>query len=319
MVRKRSRNSKKHYESDDNDTDSDYALDDSPAEPAPKKYSLRQRKRSLFLADYEYEDDEDIPAPKPESDDDFDVEREVLISEPPIKENNTIYFNEPESSIPDDELIDFEDIIRADIVVNKNRIDYDNIISKTEIKVQPVDNEPHQYQPVKGKRGRKPKIRPPTEVDSSILEPETDVQDECDDLNDRDYDPHDDLDIENAAASFAYPELQEENDKQGSTEILLLDGPEENNVNTLNSNLECQEDSTEKPVELNPLNDLEIIPIKPQESVIKYNENALQAIKDKYRLEQAEVHLEFKQEVTEEDDDVVFVDDKNSEVIILDD
>ena len=51
-------------------------------------------------------------------------------------------------------LIDFEDIIRADIVVNKNKIDYDNMIQKTEIKLT--------QQPKK--RGRKPKIRPDGDI-----------------------------------------------------------------------------------------------------------------------------------------------------------
>ncbi|RZC39537.1 hypothetical protein BDFB_013394 [Asbolus verrucosus] len=139
MVRKRSRK----YESDDNDSDSDldFTLDQGQA-PAPKKYSLRERKRApLFTTDFDYyglDDDEGEPKKHSSDDEDFEVEADV---------ETTRSYYEPESGPQNSEgLIDFEDIIRADIVVNKNKIDYDNLIQKSEIKLtQPK------------RRGRKPK------------------------------------------------------------------------------------------------------------------------------------------------------------------
>lgn len=422
MVRKRSRTSKKYYESDDNDTDSDFALDDSPAEPAPKKYSLRQRKRSLFLADYEYEDDEDIPPPKHESEDeDFEVEAqvEINVNETPHSNSDNTFIShiEPET-MPEDELIDFEDVIRADIVVNKNRIDYDNIITKTEIKLQPssittpvaappvkskrgrkpkarprkeyeydlighmyepeteVQEEDSDYeQPVRTRRERKPKVRPETEVDSSVLEPEMDLQEEYDDANDKDYDPNDDIEEENHLLTCVQANIQEikqsettdiqpnwtvekvqvpplktpdaiEQESVKSPEDVVvgildsgsIDRENSNNVEDSDSNNKtnsfvkspsvtpgsqlCDSSITQEPV-------LMLIPSEPSDnqkhphnSVIKFNEkqNKSAVNGSSYNLEQPEVQLELKEEINDDsDDDVVLIEEKNTEVIVLDD
>jgi hypothetical protein len=157
MVRKRTRK----YESDDNDSDSDLDLSlDCSSQPAAKKYSLRERKRApLFTTDFDYYslDDEDGEVRKQSSEDeDFEIEADV-------SSTRTYFEPETDSQHPGG-LIDFEDIIRADIVVNKHKIDYDNIIQKTEIKLtQPK------------KRGRKPKNQigiDKTENSSYICEPD---------------------------------------------------------------------------------------------------------------------------------------------------
>ncbi|KAG5895451.1 hypothetical protein JTB14_001328 [Gonioctena quinquepunctata] len=250
MVRKRARTSRKYYESDEPETDSDYG-EDPAQEPAPKKYSLRQRKRASFT-DFDYDDDGVQVPPKAATDDEeYEVDKEIGVEEAPSEEPSEEYVApstyensvEPEQSeLPadTDELVDFEDMIRADIVVNKNRIDYDNVIQKTEIKVQslegkdpvvPVsavqqpkpkakrgrkpkrrnsdmdeghflapllqeDENDEDYHPYKPKRERKQKKRAEGEIDSSFLEPETEVQeDEYEDKDDVDYNPDDDDDI----------------------------------------------------------------------------------------------------------------------------
>ncbi|XP_044269542.1 uncharacterized protein LOC123014468 [Tribolium madens] len=151
MVRKRSRKSES---SEDNDSDSDVEFNvEERSQPAPKKYSLRERKKAPSLtADFDYYGLDEEEAETRSSDEDFKMEPDgETASEPDVDPANS------------EGLIDFEDIIRADIVVNKNKIDYDNLIQKSEIRLtQPK------------RRGRKPKNSPEEKKepdDSLVCEP----------------------------------------------------------------------------------------------------------------------------------------------------
>lgn len=188
MVRKRGRNSRKYYDSEEDNDSSELEFDlDESSQSAPKQYSLRQRKRPLFT-DLDYDEDEDLPRKKNDSDDDFQVEDELPVNYAPATvytayntENN--YDKVPTAS---EELIDFEDIIRADIVVNKRKINDD--ISKTEVDViQPTGTSEHPV--VMPKRGR-PRKYPinSDDVALSYFEPQIGV-DVDEDKNDEDYDP----------------------------------------------------------------------------------------------------------------------------------
>lgn len=179
MVRKRNR---KKYESDDNEeTDSEAEIPNVGA-AAPKKYSLRQRKPTSFTEDYQYdfELDADIDKICSDKDEDFEFEpkTETRKREAPLEihiERNeaskyidNVYIKpiEPDfSNLDEGELIDFEDIIKADIVVNNNMIDYENLIEKIEIKIQPPSITEKVVSPKVGKkRGRKRKCKQPTET-----------------------------------------------------------------------------------------------------------------------------------------------------------
>ncbi|XP_030745065.1 uncharacterized protein LOC115874114 [Sitophilus oryzae] len=187
MVRKRTRtskprrNSRKAYESDENDSDIDLDLDSPPSSPAPKRYGLRQRKQPVLFEDFDYEDDDEVAVQKRTSDDDdYQVEVDLqegiatkhTVSRRPSREHNSLessscYKTESETDeiSLENGLIDFEDVIRADVVVNKQRVDYDNLINKTEIQV--VESLP--APPIKARRGRKPKPKPdPAEVKNEI-------------------------------------------------------------------------------------------------------------------------------------------------------
>ncbi|CAG9837689.1 unnamed protein product [Diabrotica balteata] len=200
MVRKRSKVAKRHYYSEEEpETESDFE-DDPAYEPAPKKYSLRQRKRQTFNADdWDYEEDVPVETPKVASDDEeFNVtNNNPKLDEAANSENVSDSTDKPtESAVEEtvgncDELVDFEDMIRADVVVNKNRIDYDNVIQKTEIKVQPLSEKEQvlkksKSQPSKPKlkRGRKPKRR------KSEEEPQYFAPQIQEDENDEDYHPY---------------------------------------------------------------------------------------------------------------------------------
>ncbi|XP_028132466.1 uncharacterized protein LOC114327941 [Diabrotica virgifera virgifera] len=210
MVRKRSKVAKRHYYSEEEpETESDFE-DDPEYEPAPKKYSLRQRKRQTFNADdWEYEEDVPVETPKVASDDEeFNVTNnnpksdEAANSEQVSDSTDKPTESPAEETVEKcDELVDFEDMIRADVVVNKNRIDYDNVIQKTEIKVQPLSEteqvikkskiQPPKSQPAKSqpakpgkKRGRKPKRR------KSEEEPQYFAPQIQEDENDADYHPY---------------------------------------------------------------------------------------------------------------------------------
>lgn len=331
MVRKRTRTSRKHYESDDNDSDSDFALEDARSQPAPKKYSLRQRKKALFIDDYDYEDDDEIlpipPTKAPSDDEDFEVERELAVETAAPNTDYTVkstYANHYEDPAEDPNgLIDFEDMIRADIVVNKNRIDYDNMIDKTEITIKPND-EPA---PARPKRGRKPKKRPENEIDSSFLEPETEVQEETEDKNDKDYNPQEELEIETA-------KVQNCIQKDPLTESVKLDcsqytdlpnskinEAEDAQVSQISTTEIQNDDSNNKNSDNGHSNS--------QESVIKFNENYLQqsvhlngsvlSAEASELSDSKEDPLVNSLENEDEDDDVVFVEDKRSEIIVLDD
>lgn len=340
MVRKRSRTARKYYD-DENDSDSDFELEDLPAEPAQKKYSLRQRKRRLFT-EFEFDDDgEEIePTRGPSDDDDFEVEKELDLNEAPGTEyiDKETYINhyEPENEdLPEDAngLIDFEDMIRADIVVNKNRIDYDNIIQKTEIKIQPITET---IQPViKSKRGRKPKARPEGEIDSGLLEPETDMKEaEFEDKDDKDYNPADDIDNDELidCAQLMHAELSESAHEIPSS----IPTNEINSEKTGDSIIQKQETMKTPDEVIKSDNILENINMS-QGVVIKINEenssNVNQDTVDingKVSLSLCSSDLVTPDEkllqvtksniVDNDDDDVVLVEDeKKYEVIVLDD
>lgn len=316
MVRKRSRTTRKHYDSDDNDSDSDFSVDEAQSEPAPKKYSLRQRKKALFINDYDYEDDDEIlpiPPMKATSDDeDYEIEQGE-VGEPP----NSTYSDEYQEAVEDPNgLIDFEDMIRADIVMNRNRIDYDNVIDKNEITVQ-INKEAANSTPVRAKRGRKPKKRPENEVDSSILEPETDVQEEFEDKNDVDYTPeekqHDPKELLKHLKCVGNLQ-QSKTDQQPINKEIIPDNVDKIEVGDEN---EHSNDNTDT-------NDT----LLNQESVIKFNESYLYKHLISNGTELPASHQENSNNVSEislkdedgdDDDDVVFIEDNRAEIIILDD
>ncbi|KAH1004230.1 hypothetical protein HUJ04_004014 [Dendroctonus ponderosae] len=165
MVRKRSRTtsarrkSRKLYDSDEIESESDLDLDSAPSSPAPKRYTLRQRKRPVFCEDFDYEDEEELNVNRHHSDDEeYDVEEDLTdVKETQVMRNNkghprrnstrssqvSVSRIEPDTTeaeeIPmQNGLIDFEDVIRADVVVNKQVLDYDNIINRSEIEVDPL-------------------------------------------------------------------------------------------------------------------------------------------------------------------------------------
>ncbi|CAH0545752.1 unnamed protein product [Brassicogethes aeneus] len=176
MVRKRNKRKSrgKIYQSDESD---DEVKSDSPVpeEPVQKTYSLRKRSRPNFSEGFEYDLDDDGCIEKLESEDEEFVleggndegvlpqlELEPSEGDEFVNESTYVKKIEPEKTteVKPDELIDFEDMIRADIVVNSNIIDYDNLIEKSEIKVlqfnKPIEEKPASKLPGK-KRGRKPK------------------------------------------------------------------------------------------------------------------------------------------------------------------
>lgn len=341
MVRKRSRTARKYYE-DENDSDSDFALEDLPSEPAQKKYSLRQRKRRLFT-EFEFDDDGDEiePTRVPSDDDDFEVEKELELDEAPDTEyiDKETYINhyEPENEdLPKDAdgLIDFEDMIRADIVVNKNRIDYDNIIQKTEIKVQPIIET---VQPViKSKRGRKPKARPEGEIDSSLLEPETEMKEvEFDDKNDKDYNPADDADNEEPidCAQLMHAELSESTHEIPSSiptnEINIEPSPEDSIIQKCET-IKTPNEVVKSDNALDNANTAQGLVVKANEDNSSNINQDTVDINGKVSLSECSNDLVAADEnllqvtksevVDNDDDDVVLVEDeKKCEVIVLDD
>ncbi|KAL3284766.1 hypothetical protein HHI36_018910 [Cryptolaemus montrouzieri] len=181
MVRKRSY---KKYIQEESDSD-DFYEEEVPESAQPKKYSLRQRRGTNFAEDFDYDLVEEADgnlaasASKLRSDDEefetADTDHETSDCEPrtsrpsskstPKKKQDTASTTnctittykdrELEPEIPKDkqsseDMIDFEDVIRADILVNKSRIDYDTIIEKTEIKIQKTE-------PGKAEKEQKPK------------------------------------------------------------------------------------------------------------------------------------------------------------------
>lgn len=160
MVRKRPRTtaarrkSRKVYDSDEIESESDVDLDSSPpSSPAPKRYTLRQRKRPVFCQDFDYEDEAELNANWQNShsdDEEYDVEEDLT----EVRETKSNRSHSRGSQVsgsrmqpPDGEvedipmqngLIDFEDVIRADVVVNKQVVDYDNIINRSEIELDPL-------------------------------------------------------------------------------------------------------------------------------------------------------------------------------------
>lgn len=126
MVRKRSRkrsSRRKYYDSDENDSDSDIDLSSPPASPARKRYGLRQRKQPIFFHDFDNDDDEDLGSSRKRSDDDeFGVPCSARLST-----------EAPSAACMDDgALIDFEDVIRADVVLNKQKAECNSgVVNRT--------------------------------------------------------------------------------------------------------------------------------------------------------------------------------------------
>ncbi|XP_023028793.2 LOW QUALITY PROTEIN: uncharacterized protein [Leptinotarsa decemlineata] len=437
MVRKRSRTSRKHYESDEPETDSDYT-DDPAYEPAPKKYSLRQRKRTIFTEDFDYDDDGvEIPPKAPSDDEEYHAVNELTVDEAPSSEYvapstyiNSFEPDQGETPAGTDELVDFEDMIRADIVVNKNRIDYDNVIQKTEIKVQPFDgkqtippstvahhskpkskrgrkpkrrnsdmdeghflapliqedeNDEH-YHPYKPKRERKQKKRADGEIDSSLLEPETEVQeDEYEDKDDADYNPDDDLEYVDIANCMQTEFSEYPADNSASTK---KDQPMDKNIDNngisdcvnkvvaevIPKVTECTKNATEEVMEDTkdveqlkdnqdkviqnvenissesikhaiavtesiPSIDNTVVDIQSEDdgntittnfrsptsqdyNISRTSENVHKSpiqVNGTIIVEDQEIQLVHKQEIEEIDDDVLVIEDKKCDVIILDD
>lgn len=321
MVRKRSRTSRKHYDSDDNDSDSDFSLEETRSQPAPKKYSLRQRKKALFIDDYDYEDDDEIlpipPTTAHSDDEDFDLENELVVNAANSEyEGNSTYSNHYTDPTEDPNgLIDFEDMIRADIVVNKNRIDYDNMIDKTEITIKPY--EPAATPPVKSKRGRKPKKKPEIEIETNLLEPETEVQE---DKTDKQYNSNEEHEKEEVQNFIEKRESQEDSpivteDKQ----LLIKDENELDNEGDQDSENTVQNDESDK-------TNTDMLQVDSQDSVIKFNEKCIEksihvngTVMSTETSSLSEPTDAAGPNYIESDDDVVFVEDKRSEIIVLDD
>ncbi|XP_045463195.1 uncharacterized protein LOC123672905 [Harmonia axyridis] len=201
MVKRRFHKKNSQTSSDESDSD-DFYEEESMSEAQPKKYSLRQRKEANFAKDFDYDIVEDYDTNVVSGsevlrsdDDDFGLnngtkkksalDNKSKTSSKSLKAvdnggiSNCIITKckdrELEPEIPKDkqssaDMIDFEDVIRADVLVNKSRIDYDTIIEKTEIKIEKKESEEVSNiskkektfklkangEPAK-KRGRKPK------------------------------------------------------------------------------------------------------------------------------------------------------------------
>lgn len=174
MVRKRTRTKstrrgyRKLYDSDENESsESDLDLDSPSSSPAPKRYGLRQRKQQIFCEDFDYDEEDELNAGNRNSDDEeYNIEVDLIEA----KENHVAHISkhlprrssdptvsvstiEPEAEevSMEDGLIDFEDVIRADVVVNKQRVDYESVINKTEIQLESEDECPVYVKPVKEK------------------------------------------------------------------------------------------------------------------------------------------------------------------------
>lgn len=130
MVKKRSRkrsSRRKYYESDENDSDSDIDLSSPPASPVRKRYGLRQRKQPVFFHDFDNDDDEDLGSSRKRSDDDeFDVQARLSTEAPSAACRD--------SELDEGALIDFEDVIRADVVLNKQKAECNSgVVNRTVI------------------------------------------------------------------------------------------------------------------------------------------------------------------------------------------
>ncbi|XP_066148408.1 uncharacterized protein [Euwallacea fornicatus] len=194
MVRKRTRkgsnrrNSRKYYDSDENDSDSDLDLSSPPSSPAPKRYGLRQRKQRTFFEGLDFDEEDDLNTSRARSEDDeYDVQGDLTntkqnhitritqdLSEhsphEPAQVTNNLKVEEDNTSQDISEnvgLIDFEDVIRADVVVNNQKVESgSSSVSRTGARIRPVvrhcaNSVENSLLPFreKGRRGRKPKAR----------------------------------------------------------------------------------------------------------------------------------------------------------------
>ncbi|KAL1516950.1 hypothetical protein ABEB36_000777 [Hypothenemus hampei] len=192
MVKKRSRtnssrrNSKKFYESDENESETDFETETSPVStPPPKRYGLRQRKQPIFCGEFDYEEEDELKVGRDRSDDEeYDIRVDIRSNKKnDVSKNKKTRKSKPRTSevlisnveplpqpemddIPlDSGLIDFEDVIRADVVMNKQKAEYDN--GQSDIEPEPlVTKSVKSVKPIKekGRRGRKPKAK----IDSTI-------------------------------------------------------------------------------------------------------------------------------------------------------
>ncbi|CAG9763932.1 unnamed protein product [Ceutorhynchus assimilis] len=189
MVRKRSRTAstrRKTYDSDDEDLESDSEINSSPeASPQPKRYGLRQRtKKTIFFEDYEdFEEPQKSKADSSE-DDEYQIEEDLksfktvnhktrrsrLKITPRRKSLQlSVLENDPSEDLTvsvgailpldleqdqdlNDGLIDYEDMIRADVVVNK-KLDEEGASKADAQEIRKGGDNSMD----KGRRGRKPK------------------------------------------------------------------------------------------------------------------------------------------------------------------
>lgn len=205
---------KKYISESTDESDSDDFYEEDPnSEAQPKKYSLRQRKTTNFDEDFEYDGIEEndsnvITATEGlrSDDEDFDLKSQKITSNSDSKKSSKLsnkyeqkactakctitkcQDRELSPKLPlnkqsSEDMIDFEDVIRADILVVNSKIDYDSVIAKSEIKIEAkceskndgieLNDEKKDKlpkfkkngQPAK-KRGRKPKNMLLTEEDS---------------------------------------------------------------------------------------------------------------------------------------------------------
>ncbi|XP_044767126.1 uncharacterized protein LOC123323014 [Coccinella septempunctata] len=192
MVKRRYQ--KKHITTSSDESDTDEFYEEEPDEVSkPKKYSLRQRKEANFAEDFDYDaleendtnvltgtevlrsDDEDFELGKAQKQESSDIvtknssKPKITAKVNQVSATNCIITKckdrELEPDIPKNKqscenMIDFEDIIRADVLVNKSKIDYDSIIEKTEIKIEKkpevIENEKNNEKSIKLRKNGEP-------------------------------------------------------------------------------------------------------------------------------------------------------------------
>lgn len=356
MVRKRTRPAKtrrysrKDYESDENESDDSLDLDSPPSSPAPKRYGLRQRKQPIFCEDFDYDDEDELNVNKHRSDDEeYDVEVDLN----DVKETQFVRTNrtfprrestranvsvstiepEVEEVSMDNGLIDFEDVIRADVVVNKQRVDYDNIINKTEIQIETIGGNNVPVKPVreKGKRGRKPKPKPQI-IEEIQMQPLA-VLDDNSSCAETPAEDDSKLEVQLDPANFVQTDSDDSNPPAKSNGVL----------SEVKSSTGDQDKPSEKPVEngvslgSSRIDDIEkFVPPELDEKekeVVLSNEyllaNSFDYSADEFLQKQAEIEKDFQEEEdnfpvfnfdddSNSDDDVVII-EKKPEIIVLDD
>lgn len=306
MVRKRSRK----YDSDNSDSDVDWDPAVATRGPAAKKYSLRERKGGAqSFCEFDYlglDEEEEAPkSPKLTSEDeDFEVEADI---EPMRQFYEPSEPEEAEEAQCSEGLIDFEDIIRADIVVNKNKIDYDNIIQKTEIKLTQAP--PAESQPPK-RRGRKPKNWAlKSEIKDEIKSEVKEEGDEQDPENDQ-LEPKTEVG-ESEVKKEPLEEGENMSSDVNSSDVLPNGDCTEHEANSENIDASSIQEPNKQPVDDE----------QPTCSTVDTSRSAPEAKADS-NVEMSNTDSKSnsqKSESKSDDDDDVIVLDNNTDVIVLDD